>query len=380
MAAPTALSRWFDSRWARFDGPSRLAGVDLARGLAVLGMLAAHLLTIEPWEIGRPETWLDVVNGRSSILFATLAGVSIALVTGGTEPLRDAARGRASGRIAVRAGVLWMLGVLLIFTGVPVYVILPAYAILFLLALPFLGLRAPTLFAIAGALALTMPFLQAWLDELPLWSTAEGDVLAAGIGWAYPFPTWLAFVVAGLALGRSDLRSATVQIGLLGAGVSLATLAYGLDALTGSGVVEERTSYLGAVWTARAHSSGLLEVIGSGAFAVAVLALALLACRTFLRWPAVPVRAVGAMPLTAYTAQLLVWAVLAAVVVGDAEDLFGVRALEPFWPMTLWIVFACTAWALLVGRGPLEILLDRAARWVVREPSDSVDALDKLER
>jgi uncharacterized membrane protein YeiB len=369
VAAAAGLSAWLRSRWARLDGPGRLAGLDFARGLAVVGMLAAHLLTIEPWVSSRPETWLDIVNGRSSILFATLAGVSIALVTGGRTPVRGAARARASGRLALRAGLLWILGLLLTATGVPVYVILPAYAILFLLSLPFLGLRAPALFALAAVLALVMPFVQAVLDAAPFWSTATGEVVAVSIGWAYPFPTWIAFLLAGMALGRSDLRSLSVQGMLLAGGAAVATVAAMLAVTTGSTAAMEQTGFLPAVWTARAHSSGLLEVVGSGAFAIAVIAGCLLVCRTIVRWVVVPLRAVGAMPLTAYTAQLLVWAVVAASVLGTTTALYEFRALEPFWPITLGLVVGCTAWALLIGRGPLEAAIDRAVRWVVREPA-----------
>lgn len=76
------------SRLERLNGGARLAGVDLARGLAVLGMFAAHLLWItDPFDWGTPGTWIALVDGRSSILFATLAGVSIGLVTGGRVPL-----------------------------------------------------------------------------------------------------------------------------------------------------------------------------------------------------------------------------------------------------------------------------------------------------
>ena len=66
---------------ARLNGADRLGGIDLARGLAVIGMLAAHLLTIEePFDLTRPQTWLDIVNGRSSILFAVLAATYSSLV------------------------------------------------------------------------------------------------------------------------------------------------------------------------------------------------------------------------------------------------------------------------------------------------------------
>lgn len=375
MAAPTALTRWLRSRWERFDAPARLAGIDLARGLAVIGMLAAHLLVIEPFDLGDPGTWTDVANGRSSILFATLAGVSIALMTGGPRPLGGAARVRASARIAVRAAALWALGLALLLLGVPVFVILPAYAILFLLTLPFLGLRARTLFVIAGAAAVGMPVVQVWLDASPFWSSPAGAEVGAMIGWAYPFPTWIAFVLAGVAVGRCDLRRGGVAGMLLASGAGLAAVGYGFAAA--SPWTDEGT-FAGALLTARAHSSGVFEAIGSGGFALAVIGACLLACRTPLRWPTVPLRAVGSMPLTAYTAQLVGWAVAATVIVGDRGDLGGFRAVEPFWPLTLAVVGGCCAWTFLVGRGPLESALDRLARWMVPDP-DVRRAVDRLE-
>ena len=46
-----------------------------------------------------------------------------------------------------------------------------------------------------------------------------------------------------------------------------------------------------------------------------------------LTWIVLPLRAVGAMPLTAYTAQLVVWAIVATAVLGDPGDLEGFRDL-----------------------------------------------------
>lgn len=361
---------WLATRWDRLNGPSRIGGVDLARGLAVLGMFAAHLLWItEPFAFGDPATWVAVADGRSSILFATLAGVSIGLVTGGASPLARPAMGLARGRLAVRAAVLWVLGIVLILTGVPVYVILPAYAILFLLALPFTALSARVLLPVAGAIAVVMPFVQVLLDALPLWETAPGSDLSLVLGWHYPFTTWIAFVLAGLGVARAGITRLRVQLWLVGAGAALAFAGYATDAATGAGEAAEAASFEGALWTARPHSTGLLEVIGSGGFALAVLGLCLLACRTLLRWIVLPLRAVGAMPLTAYTAQLVVWAVVASLVLGDPGDLRGFRALEPFWPLTIATLALCTACAVLVGRGPLEAAVDRISRWLVRDPS-----------
>ena len=49
----------------------RVGGLDVARGLAVLGMFGAHLG--DTGELGwSPSTWTALVDGRPSILFATL--------------------------------------------------------------------------------------------------------------------------------------------------------------------------------------------------------------------------------------------------------------------------------------------------------------------
>lgn len=355
---------------ARLSDPARVGGVDLARGLAVLGMFAAHLLWItDPFDALDPSTWIAVVSGRSSILFATIAGVSIGLVTGGATPLTGGAMTTARGRLAVRAALLWVLGILLIATGVPVYVILPAYAVMFLLALPLTGLPARVLLPLAGALALVMPLVQVLLDALPLWTSAAGEGVSLALGWHYPFTTWMAFVVAGLGVARAGMTALRVQVWLVAAGTALAALGYGLASTTGSDAEAEAGSFLGAVWTARAHSTGLLEVVGSGGFALAVLGLSLLACRTVISRVVLPLRAVGAMPLTAYTLQLVAWAVVAAALLERVGDLAGFRELMPFWPLTLGTVIFCTAWALLVGRGPLEAALDRASRFAV--PGDA---------
>ncbi|WP_248240818.1 heparan-alpha-glucosaminide N-acetyltransferase domain-containing protein [Microbacterium kunmingense] len=359
--APATLAR----NWAWLNGEGRLAGIDLARGLAVLGMFAAHLLVTPELLWTMPATWLGIVDGRSSILFATLAGVSIGLVTGGPRPLGREAMAIARMRLGVRAGFLWGLGVLLIATGVPVYVILPAYAIMFVLALPFTRLPAVALLAVAAGLALVMPWVQVLLDEAPLWSTPLGDELSAAIGWHYPFPVWMAFVLAGLGLARADLTRLRVQLISLSTGAVLAALGYGLDAAASRGADPVMPTLWSEVWTAEPHSSGLLEVVGSGGFAIAALAASLLVCRTLVVWVVLPLRAVGAMPLTAYTAQIVVWAFIALAAFGTTSLLTPFRELEPFWPLTLGIVAGCTGWALLIGRGPLEWAFDRLSKLIV---------------
>ncbi|WP_394279280.1 heparan-alpha-glucosaminide N-acetyltransferase domain-containing protein [Microbacterium sp.] len=365
MVAASAVT----SGWRSWNGPARLHGVDLARALAVLGMLAAHLLTIEdPFTLTRPETWIDLVNGRSSVLFALLAGVSLALVTGGLRPLGGPELSRARVRIAVRAAVLWVVGVLLIQTGVPVYVILPAYAILFLLALPALSAKPAALWGVAATVAVLVPWVLPVLDILPDGPGEIGETVSLLLGLAYPFPVWIAFLLAGIAIGRTDLRQPYTQIVLLSGGLAVAVGAALLsEVLDGSGFLDD--PYLAAVWSAVPHSSGIIDVVGSAGVAASVLGGCLLICRTPLTWVLAPLRAVGSMPLTAYAGQILAWAVAALVLLGDTGDLFGFRELRPLGWFIAGTIVSCTVWAVLRGQGPLERALARLVAWLV--PTDA---------
>jgi hypothetical protein len=56
------------------------------------------------------------------------------------------------------------------------------------------------------------------------------DLLLTGL---YPTITWMAFVIAGMALARLDLTAATVQRRLAALGASLTVGAYGLATLLG---------------------------------------------------------------------------------------------------------------------------------------------------
>lgn len=362
--------------------PTRIDGIDLARGLAVVGMLAAHLLVIPDLVWTDPSTYGGVVHGRSSILFATLAGVSIGLISGGPVPLSGPRLATSRLRLLVRAGAIWIVGVILLLLAVPVYVILPAYAILFVLAAAFLPLRARTLLVVAGAVGVIAPFPQAAIDALPFWSTPEGVDLSNTFGWHYPFLTWIAFVLAGMGVARLDLRRTATAGAVAVAGAVLAMAGTAMDLVWGELEVFGQTPFTG-----EAHSSGLFEVIGSGGFALLVIGLCVIVCRTPLTWVALPVRAVGSMPLTAYAGHIVVWAITRPAPEPGTFELDVYRDLSPFWPMTLGIIVFCTAWALLVGRGPLEAGIDALARLVVRGGGEaaSVDrgatfGTDKLER
>jgi hypothetical protein len=84
----------------------RLVGLDLARGLAVFGMYAVHVGPA-PGQDGVVGFLMELAQGRSSALFAVLAGFAVALITGRRTPKEGLAGRQAVAKVIIRAVILW---------------------------------------------------------------------------------------------------------------------------------------------------------------------------------------------------------------------------------------------------------------------------------
>lgn len=210
---------------------ARLIGLDLARGLAVFGMYAVHVGPA-PGQGGVIGFLMDLAQGRSSALFAVLAGFAVALITGRRTPKTGQAGRQAVAKVVVRAVILLALGTALTMTGTPVVPILAFYGLFFLLVLPLYRLGARPLALIAAGWALVGPQLLYVLRPVvgdrafPTVGQADGIVSLFFTG-GYPALTWVPFVIAGMAVARLDLAATAVRIRLALTGVALAVTGYG---------------------------------------------------------------------------------------------------------------------------------------------------------
>lgn len=393
------------AQWIReFGRPPRILGLDIARGLAILGMAGAHIGETEPFQWLDPSTWTDLVHGRSSILFAVLAGVSIALMTGRSSlPDRERIPSIRLNLIG-RGAVIFVIGLVLEMLNTPIAVILTLYGLLYVAVIPFLRWRVWQLLVASGVLALVGPALLAFLGAVTL------NPYGAGIGFVlygtYPITVWMAFVLGGMALGRLRVDRVRTAAVALGVGVLLAAAGYGLGALGPSAGVAGSSagfswssdssgasdmsilpesssaeeilpngwetypqslaeadplgSALRAFLSVEPHSGGTAEILGSGGFALAVIALCILLSRP-LRWPLLPLGALGSMPLSAYSGHVLVIALLA----GPG----GYFTSNVFWAvMAIGLLVVTTLWSMFVGRGPLERLVGWSAAKMAAVP------------
>jgi uncharacterized membrane protein len=209
------------------NGAGRVVGLDIARAVALIGMMATHIL---PGVGAEGVTFSQqVAGGRASALFAVLAGASIALMTGRSAPHRGR-RGLATGAgLAARAVLIAGVGMLLAEVDSGIAVILTYYGLLFVLAVPFIGLRARTLVLLSALWIVLAPVASHLLrPHLPPPSYDSPTFASLTDPWQllteltftgyYPVVPWLAYLFAGMAIGRLDLHrgSTTALVGAVG--------------------------------------------------------------------------------------------------------------------------------------------------------------------
>lgn len=376
-------------------GAGRLVGVDAARGLALVGMMTVHVLPA--WD---PETYVPTLqwrlfSGQAAALFALLAGVGLAFSSGGRSPRRGRAMTADRAGLLVRAVLITAVGLLvnqLLPEDAPAYNILVYYGVFFLLAVPVLHLPARVLLVLAGAASVVGPVLiHALRDVLPAPGAANPVLADAAAGpgtvlaqvlltGSYPAVAYLAYLFAGMALGRLDLRAPHVQGWLVGAGTVLAAGAWlvywalvdqgrgrgellgstprltgtGLDVLVVWGPQPELpTTTWWWLLTPGPHSNTPVSVLQDLGTGVAVLGVLLLLTRASGAW-ALPLRAMGSMTLTLYSAHLLLLGSDARFGGPEAELLVHVGVA----------VLVAVLWRRRVGQGPVEHAVAAAVRAV----------------
>lgn len=377
--------------------PRRLVGLDAARGLALVAIMCVHILPMSYAATGRPTvTWI-LFPGDSPALFALLAGTGLALTSGGRRPYRG--RGMAAARvgIVVRALLLLVLGLLvghLMPPEPPAYNILIYFAVLFLLILPFLGLGPRALFLGAAVALVAGPLLRHLVgDALPEFSSYNPTFVTVAtepvavlaqllLTGTYPALPYLAYLLAGVAIGRLDLRRRDVQVRLVVVGAALAVTAklvsrqllYAGDVYTGllfsdpdltAAELESLLTY-GPEGTLPTTSPWWLvlttpdvntpfSVAWSLGVSLAVIGTCLLLARRHAAW-LLPLAAVGAMTLTLYTAHLVFL---------SFEVFYTAPALWLIASLVLSVLFAL-AWQRAFGTGPLERAMNAVVRPVRR--------------
>ena len=87
---------------------SRVIGVDVTRGLALLGMIAVHVFPT--FHSRGPSAATVIAGGRSAATFALVAGVSLAFLSGGRRAARGVEMTAARRGVVVRGVLVGAIG------------------------------------------------------------------------------------------------------------------------------------------------------------------------------------------------------------------------------------------------------------------------------
>lgn len=361
LAAPQRRP-WIVRRLGDLVGAGdRVIGLDVARGLAVLGMFAVHTGVIAyEFQWLEPSTWSELAWGNASATFAVLAGVAVAIIAGRTRIPDGVPLLQARMRILVRAVLIFAIGGVIVALGTELVVIIEFYALFFAMSLPFLRMPWWGLAALGAGWILVMPQVRVLLidglRDARMLDTAIVDLALTGF---YPALTWFGYTLVGLAIGRAHMERWRVQLVILGAGVlaiavaNLVPLALAPieDLLLAGWRGGVQGTDLASLLDPEGHTGSTFDLLGSAGVACVVIALCLLSQR-WLRWVLFPIAAVGSMSLTAYTAHAVVF-----LLVDDFSS-------DPWsWVrLSVGVVLGCTLWRALLPKGPLEWGLSAIAR------------------
>lgn len=393
---PTAAS-------AVSGGTGRIHGLDLARFLAIAGMMGTHLWLFD--ELGETPSLVAALSGKASALFAVLAGVGT-MLTGS----RSADGGRGARRnLAGRGLALVVIGLTLGQLYPPVLVILAYYGVMFLLAVPLLRLPPARLLGAAVLWALLWPVCSHLLrdglgldasPDSPRWSSLGEPVpfaLELLLTGAYPALSWMSYLMLGMAIGAALAGPERTRPArpLLFGGAGVAALAALLGVLCARlfgarllaadlgfrgpegrriGVEELAAGAHGVApsdspWyllSTGPHTGTPFDLLITGGTAAAVIGLCLLfgpRSGPRARGALAPVLGAGAAPLTVYSLHVLA---AAAAWSGDRLSAWWVSSPQ-LWALHLAGALAIGLLLRLTGRrGPLEALVSACGRLLAR--------------
>lgn len=385
---------------------SRALGVDVARAVALIGMVSVHVFPDQ--NVDGTMSWpFAVFGGRAAALFAVLAGVSIAFVekrSRGQLYGRTLAADRAA--LVVRGLLILLMGLLLGHLDTPLETIIPYFGILFILVVPFYGRSSRFLLIATPIFAILGPVLRHLLNghvpeqvdpeaDYTLMTAAQQpvpfvfDMLVTGF---YPTLLWMAYLCVGMVIGRQVLTSRKVALRFVGWGGALAIATWVLSkillgpaggmqrlieatpSLTTADIVDQLTYGPESVmmpnttwwWLAAVspYSDTPLNVLHNLGSVVAALGVILL-----ITWSGgkvfSPFAAIGAMTLTLYSAHCVVLML---------EVLDEERPVVSLWVHVISFMLFAMLWRSAIGRGPLEVIISDASEWVrkrVRAPRAS---------
>ncbi len=349
----------------------RIIGFDLARALAVIGMVIVNFKVVMCTEITSPVWLLNAsgfLDGKAAATFVALAGIGISLLSRSALQFPEK-QALHRNTLLRRALFLFVCG--LLYTPVWPADILHFYGVYIAIAAFLLCTSSRRLLILAVALVVCFPILlftlnydQGWdwtsLTYSGFW-TVPGMLRHIFFNGFHPVVPWLAFLLVGMVVGRLDLSRMQIRRRLLACGLLAFVLSEAASRLlmrilsTGEtqAVQEELASILG---TSPMPPLPLYMLAGVGVALVVIVSCVSLGLRFGNSKWLQPLVATGQLALTLYVAHVIVgMGTLEAL--GRLENQSLELALGSAGVFCFMAVVFAHLWRKKFRRGPLEALM-----------------------
>jgi uncharacterized membrane protein YeiB len=373
---PTATAQAVPATPRAFAG-ERIAGYDVARSMALLGMFVGHFAAGFTYDATRPAwlaTFVDCyLSGRQTATFFVLVGIGVTLLS------RRSVAGGDPQAIAKARKTLVCRGLFLLALGYLTFIlvqwdILRVYGVSLLMASCLI--TAPSRRLLFGALAFVVGFVALFLafDFYQNWDRANnwvytGPWTPSGLirnlffdGFRSVFP-WAGFVLFGMWLGRQDLRRVALNNLFLACAVAILVVVEAGSALAlayfpeqpGGTNTEMTRAFLGTL----SMPALPLFMLAGGSLAVTVIALSV---RLVEAWPGrhwQPLVATGQLALTWWITHIVF------LIIAMPHRLLPIVSLRS--AAAYGVVFFVVAvliswlWKMAFRNGPLEWVMRRVA-------------------
>ena len=335
---------------------ARMPGIDVARALAVLGMVLVNYKAMMGAALRGPDwlTWLSsLVDGRAAALFVVLAGVGISLRS------RRARQDRAHlpyerASLLKRAAFLFVAGLLNL--HIWDWDILHCYGAYLAIAAFVLTISNAALWLLAfGCLYLStlLSFYFNFSTDVSLWSP-YGMMTEIFFDGLYPVFPWVAFLFIGMWLGRQGLHQRRARRWILLTALAVVVCFAVVSAYENQMETLAEDAGVAAEWLFDILlSSEAIDVFSRAGTAVMALCLCIAATqeRAERRWVMALV-ATGQLAFTLYIAHAV------AILIPQQHGLLegGSLALSiayslAFYSVAMWF---CVWWRRRWPQGPLE--------------------------
>jgi uncharacterized protein len=346
----------------------RLVGPDVTRAIALIGVVAMnyHAYLNNATAASGPdsnfferlfEPWTGVLATRFAATFVLVAGVGVSLMS-------RSGRADVRWRLARRGVLLYATGYFLnwIWDGTIIFY----YGAMFVVAAIILPLRSRWLAAIGVTSAVAAAGIQWWVTDAierghdVSWlispgtavnSTPRGLLFDTFVNGTHPLLPWLAFLCAGMIVGRILPNVRYLPVAMVSLGVTAVT--YLANHLLTSGQADNAVRVM--VWSTNPFDRGLMYTAGTLGTSLAALCLiSWLAERSADHPVTLALQSAGQMTLSIYVAHVLTYNFVVHWM-GWVQPDSGLGAALLF-AVTFWTIAIMTAWwwVRFVGMGPLE--------------------------